>query len=122
MLLTSACPASSSLPFLVTILFARPVQFLLQTFKRNGFHAVAMPNEKFVWTSSNTTVATVSSTGLVQSLNFGSTNITCAFVDMAENNAQVNLYVVEPNYLGIEVSEIFTGCVEDSCHRRVLFC
>jgi len=79
------------------------------------FNATVLPenatNKKYEWSSENTSIATVSASGLVQALVTGETKIWCKAQDGSNVSASINLKVNEVDY-GKEVAGIYEGKID----------
>jgi len=78
-------------------------------------NATALPEnatkKQLEWTSDNTSIATVTASGLVQALVTGETKITCKATDGSNVSAIVNLKVNEVDY-GKEVTGTYEGLID----------
>eukprot|EP01113_Clastostelium_recurvatum_P031666 TRINITY_DN3977_c0_g1_i2.p1 TRINITY_DN3977_c0_g1~~TRINITY_DN3977_c0_g1_i2.p1 ORF type:complete len:2052 (-),score=557.76 TRINITY_DN3977_c0_g1_i2:46-6201(-) len=71
--------------------------------RRRGAGEIAMPSSTYVWSSTNTSVATVDSSGNVIAREVGRTEVQVHHTDMPESEAHAAIYVVAPHHLLIKI-------------------
>jgi hypothetical protein len=79
-------------------------QFLLKTRKQDGLTIIPMPSAKYKWYSSLTDVASIDDLGEVTTHQLGHTVVEAQFVELSDNKANANVFVVKPAYLDMKIS------------------
>ncbi|XP_049849503.1 nuclear pore membrane glycoprotein 210-like [Schistocerca gregaria] len=91
----------------VFLTFYSKYQFTLKTFEKNKIRTISMPNPQYVWNSSNESIFTVNSEGLVSTAGkMGSAKVEVKFVSVEDNVAHAEVCVVVPSTIDILLAPV----------------
>jgi hypothetical protein len=83
------------------------LKYLLQTIERDSFRNISMPNPDYVWSTTNSEIATVDNSGIVSTHGvLGSSFIDVSFTAVDDNHAHGHITVVEPRTLDLTLNPL----------------
>lgn len=87
----------------VYLVIGSHLQFLLKSRKQEGLTVISMPQDKYQWHSSSPETVSIDAKGLITTHRLGRSIIEAQFVELSDNKASTNVFVVAPAFVDLKI-------------------